>query len=69
MLQNHPAPESRTLPQHITDEHNGLSTPFTAIITFRIWSFRSSSPSANGAGCTWNRTIRGISKGFCSREH
>ena len=25
MLQNHPAPESRTLPQHITDEHNGLS--------------------------------------------
>ena len=70
MLQNHPAPESRTLPQHITDEHNGLS--FTAIITFRIWSFRSSSPSADGAGCTsgtWNRTIRVISKGFCSREH
>ena len=25
MLQNHPAPESRALPQHITDEHNGLS--------------------------------------------
>ena len=25
MLQNHPAPESRTLPQHFTDEHNGLS--------------------------------------------
>ena len=25
MLQNHPAPESHTLPQHITDEHNGLS--------------------------------------------
>ena len=25
MLQNHPAPESHALPQHITDEHNGLS--------------------------------------------
>ena len=25
MLQNQPAPESRTLPQHSTDEHNGLS--------------------------------------------
>ena len=25
MLQNHPAPESRALPQHITDERNGLS--------------------------------------------
>lgn len=25
MLQNHPASKSRALPQHITDEHNGLS--------------------------------------------
>ena len=25
MLQNHPVPENRALPQHITDERNGLS--------------------------------------------
>ena len=25
MLQNHPVPESRALPHHITDERNGLS--------------------------------------------
>ncbi len=72
MLQNHPTPESRTLPQHITDEHNGLSYTLHGDYYFPDLSFRSSSPSADGAGCTsgtWNRTIRVIFKGFCSREN
>ena len=72
MLQNHPAPESRTLPQHITDEHNGLSYTLHGDYYFPDLEL----PEQQLIG-KWgrlhlrhlNRTIRGISKGFCSREH
>ena len=64
MLQNHPAPESRTLPQHITDEHNGLSYTLHGDYYFPDLELPEQQPIG-----TWNRTIRVISKGFCSREH
>ena len=67
MLQNHPAPESRTLPQHITDEHNGLS--YTLHGDYYFPDLELPEQQAGYTSGTWNRTIRGISKGFCLREH
>lgn len=60
MLQNHPAPESRTLPQHITDEHNGLSYTLHGDYYFPDLELPEQQPIGK---------IRVISKGFCSREH
>lgn len=72
MLQNHPASESRTLPQHITDEHNGLSYTLHGDYYFPDLELPEQQPIGKWGGCTsgtWNRTIRVIFKGFCSREH
>ena len=70
MLQNHPAPESRTLPQHITDEHNGLS--YTLHGDYYFPDLELPEQQADGPGCSsgiCKRTNRVIFKGFCSREN
>ena len=72
MPQNHPAPERCALPQHITDEHNGLSYTLHGDYYFPDLELPEQQPIGKWGRLhlrTWNRTIRVISKGFCSREH
>ena len=66
MLQNHPAPENRALPHHITDERNGLSYTLHGDYYFPDLGLSEQQPIGK-----WgllhlrhlDRTIRGIFKG------